>query len=810
MAQQAWKYGVVGVLSVLALAGCAGLIDLSKGDHTTAEVPAFDAAAVQTIPSSFALSEELAFESASHLGVQFERTTAPSEKVLLGQNLKPNSYKLFTLSNPSRLVIDIQGAKQSKATKEYALNQSSAMNALRVGAHPGATRVVIDLKDPNAQYETNLENGKLALTFKSDAIMMAARQAQPATAGEAMIAQAIGAQAEAAPIQQAVAMQAEQAADALVALNNLSIEKGLGDQNLLVAELSAPSTFTFKRTAPSEYSLKLPSVKLSSLIQKQLLAPSAKSAIRSVRSVTEDGATIVRIFTSPTTVLNAKSSGDKIIIAQANPQLPEGALAQAKDEVIKEGDKADSAEDKGDDKNPVVRPTDEAVASLLEEQPKYSGRLISLDLQDTDIDNALRIIAEVSNLNIIASEDVAGKITLRLNDVPWDQALDVILKTNGLDKVQEGNVVRIAPVDKLRAERESLKQAIVAEQELEPLNVEYIRVSYARAGELKPLVESVLSERGSVTYDERTNQLIVKDVRNGIKNVAKLVSKLDLRTPQILLETQIVEAQRNFLRDLGSEFDFDIVRSPATGNATGYNFPNSITIGGGGTNLGGNASSFPAEIGVTGGSAMSMIFGSADGTRSITSLLSAIEKEGVGRVVSRPSVSTTNNKQATIKSVTKIRIKLPSGGLSVATGQGAAANGGGGAATESVEAGIILEVTPQASPDYYVLLDINAKSSTLGSRTDGADGIPPETERSATSTVLVSSGQTFAMGGIYKISEADDDFGVPFLKDIPVLGNFFRRIRTETKDEELMFFITPRIIEGSFDDGAMSAAGAGA
>jgi type IV pilus assembly protein PilQ len=805
MAQQAWKYGIVGMLGVVALAGCAGLINVSNEAPPAAIIPAFDTTQSASVPSSFALSEELAFESASHLGVQFERTTAPSERVLLGSGVKEGSYKLFTLKSPDRLIVDIAGAKQSKATKEYALNQSSALRSLRVGAHPGATRVVIDLKDPSAQYESSIESGKLILTFKSETIALAARQSSPS---DAMIARVIGESNDTS--------SAKSLSDDVVALSGLSLERGLGDQNLLVAELSAPSAFTFKRTSPNEYSLKLPAVMPSSQVQKQLLGASSKSAIRSAKLTMEEGATIVKIATTPTTVLSANSDGDRIIVAQSRPQLPDGALAQPKDEAISEAVKssADSTEEvKAEGKGPASpagSPTDEAVASLLEEQPKYSGRLISLDLQDTDIDNALRIIAEVSNLNIIASEDVSGKITLRLNDVPWDQALDVILKTNGLDKVQEGNVVRIAPVDKLRAERESLKQAIVAEQELEPLTVEYIRVSYARAGELKPLVESVLSERGSVTYDERTNQLIVKDVRNGIKNVAKLVSKLDLRTPQILLETQIVEAEKNFLRDLGSELDFDIVRSPATGNATGYNFPNSIRIGGGGTNMGGNASSFPAGIGQSAGSALSMIFGSADGTRSLTTLLSALEQRGVAKIISRPSVSTTNNKQATIKSVTKIRIKLPSGGLSVATGQGAAANGGGGAATESVEAGIVLEVTPQASPDYYVLLDINAKSSSLGSVAGGADGIPPETERSATSTVLVSSGQTFAMGGIYKITENDDESGVPFLKDVPVLGTFFRRITTTAKDEELMFFITPRIIEGSFDDGAMSAAGAGA
>src|SRR5262249_46741754 len=153
----------------------------------------------------------------------------------------------------------------------------------------------------------------------------------------------------------------------------------------------------------------------------------------------------------------------------------------------------------------------------------------------------LRIIAEVSNLNIIASDDVTGKVTLRLIDVPWDQALDVILKTNGLDEVTEGNVIRIAPIDKLRQEREALRESEKAKQLLERLTVEYIRVSYARANELKEQVEGVLSERGSISVDERTNQLIIKDVADGHTAARELLKRLDLRTPQVLLETQIVE-----------------------------------------------------------------------------------------------------------------------------------------------------------------------------------------------------------------------------------------------------------------------------
>lgn len=432
----------------------------------------------------------------------------------------------------------------------------------------------------------------------------------------------------------------------------------------------------------------------------------------------------------------------------------------------------------------------------------YTGRLISLDLQDADIDSALRIIAEVSNLNIVAGDGVTGKVTLKLVDVPWDQALDVILKSHGLDKVVEGNVMRVASVDKLQLERESLKKARVAGEELEDLNVKYMRVSYAKASEIKALVETVLSERGSVAFDERSNQLIVKDIRKGLQNVTELIKKIDLRTPQILLETQIVEASRNLTRELGSELGFQYIQSPATGNGTGLNFPSAIAVGGSvdPTTAGSiTGSAFPAAgISPNLGSAITMLFDSADGTKSLSTRLTQLEQEGRVKIISKPAVATTNNKPAEIKSVEKYRVKLPNGGLAIATGSGANSNGSGDVATQTIEAGIVLNVTPQASPDYYILLDINAKSSSFGSKT--VDGIPNEFERSASSSVLVSSGQTFALGGIYRIREKDDVAGVPFFKDIPVLGTFFRNQSTDGSDEELLFFITPRIVEGSFED----------
>jgi type IV pilus assembly protein PilQ len=623
------------------------------------------------------------------------------------------------------------------------------------------------------------------------------------------------------------------------------------DKNVasVIVGLQGSSEYNMQRTAPSEYVLTLRDAKPTESVLKQTLFTSRESAaIRSVRTTVEGNNTLVRIFTQPSSYLTTRKSGDKVFVeetqdltqvardirAQMAPAAakedgkkekankPSKQAAQS-DAALKQELAANSKKDKSDGDNKATAPAardsaagDKAAedgaaaageseyAAMKMDSSSYTGRLISLDLQDADIDSALRIIAEVSNLNIVAGDGVAGKVTLKLVDVPWDQALEVILKSHGLDKVLEGNVLRVAPVDKLKAERESFKQARVAEEELEPLSVKYIRVSYAKASEIKALVETVLSERGSVAFDERSNQLVVKDVRKGLQNVTELIKKVDLRTPQILLETQIVEAGRNLSRELGSELGFQYIQSPSTGNGTGLNFPSAVSVGGSvdpGSAGSITGSAFPAATAATLGSAVTMLFDSADGTKSLALRLSQLEQEGQVRIISKPAVATTNNKPAEIKSVEKFRVKLPNGGLSIATGSGAQSSGAGDVATQTIEAGIILNVTPQASPDYYILLDIRAKSSSFGAKV--VDGIPNEIERSASSSVLVSSGQTFALGGIYKIMERESVSGVPFFKDIPVLGTFFRNNNTENTDEELLFFITPRIVEGSFEDASM-------
>ncbi|HMO18017.1 MAG TPA: type IV pilus secretin PilQ [Oligoflexia bacterium] len=755
----------------------------------------------------------------------------------------------MVLSEPPRIVLDILGVRGG-ATRELSATSDSSVSGIRVGAHSNKVRVVFDLKTEEAKSAHSIDSstGVVVVTVPvSEQIRTARLSALSDTLREA------GGRREEGREKALAQLGADEASNEssfeeviqpssadIAAKNSVSETSEAGVSDFSIAEssldkrdesplarrpeikksassnipelsvidfkksststgevtltMSEEAAFDLTQTSQSEYVLNLPGVSANEAVKNPLVSLKGKDGIRSVRVSEVGGSTQVRMFVDPGITLSALPRGTTIYVKATEGMFAGKAGARA--QLGAGGSEGRKIDDTAAQANPTGLKSSDG-------SKMYTGRLISLDLQDTDIDNALRIIAEVSNLNIIASDDVAGKVTLRLIDVPWDQALDVILKTNGLDQVTEGNVIRIAPMEKLRREREALRESKLAAQNLEDLSVRYIRVSYARAEDIRSKIEPVLTERGTVTSDERTNQLIIKDIKMGQEAAAELLKKLDLRTPQVLLETQIVEGSRTILRDLGFQWNFSYIQSPQTGNATGLNFPNTVTTGGAASDDGGNpwAVNFPAIISGTEGSAISAILDSADGSRLLGARLSALEGEGRINVISRPQVATLNNKQAVIRSETTIRVRMPAAGTTVATGAGAQAGLGGGLAFQEFNVGISLEVTPQASPDYYVLLDVNAKSSTFtGNETDG---IPDTREREATSTILVKSGQTFALGGVYRIEDRDNVIGVPFIKDIPVLGHIFRRSSVEKSDEELIFFITPHIVEGSFDSGAM-------
>ena len=423
---------------------------------------------------------------------------------------------------------------------------------------------------------------------------------------------------------------------------------------------------------------------------------------------------------------------------------------------------------------------------------RYTGRRISLDLKDADIQNVLRLLADVSKLNIVAADDVRGKITIKLRNVPWDQALDIILRSKQLDKIRNGNIIRVAPIKTLQEEEDLRVKRAKSRVQLEPLSVRLIPVSYAVASEVAPQVKALLSERGKVNIDKRTNVLVVEDIQEILVKVERLVRTLDTQTPQVLIEARIVEARSNFSRELGIQWGGQFIASQATGNSTGLSFPNLVRVAGGADDqqnqvatgvqpIPNYAVNLPAAVGAGSGGALGFTLGSIGGSALVNIRLSAAESEGKVKIISAPKVVTLDNAQAKIISGERIPITVIT------------ANG---PTTRFIEANLELNVTPHVTQDGSILMNIIARKNELSDRVDNL-GVPGIITKEATTEMIVRDGDTAVLGGIYRRTAQENDNYVPWLGKIPVLGWLFKnRTRSDARDE-LLIFISPRIVNRS-------------
>jgi type IV pilus assembly protein PilQ len=420
---------------------------------------------------------------------------------------------------------------------------------------------------------------------------------------------------------------------------------------------------------------------------------------------------------------------------------------------------------------------------------QYTGKKVSFEFKDIDIHNLLRIISEVSKLNIVVADDVKGTVTIRLRNVPWDEALDIILASKGLGKEVIGSVIRVAPLKTLEEEARSREERKKALRRQEDLVVELLPVNYAVATELSPRVKDVLSERGTVTVDIRTNTLLVRDIAQNVAKARSLVQHLDTITPQVLIESRIVQANTNFVREIGVQWGGSIQQASGTNNSTGLVFPNNYAISGGvatgtapsnGTSSTPNfAVNLPAAVGAGSGGAIGMTFGSVNGAFQLNLRLSALETKGQIRTISSPKVTTVHNTTARITQ-----------GLSIPFSQVSAQ----GVNTVFIDAQLSLEVTPHITSDGSVLMLVHATNNQPDPSLTGANGQPAISKQEATSQVLVKDGDTTVLGGIYVRTTSTQEDSVPFLGSIPILGYFFKHTNDSETRQELLFFITPRIL----------------
>ncbi|MCJ7830014.1 MAG: type IV pilus secretin PilQ, partial [Desulfobacterales bacterium] len=422
-------------------------------------------------------------------------------------------------------------------------------------------------------------------------------------------------------------------------------------------------------------------------------------------------------------------------------------------------------------------PVQAGAASSMTAQAKkdYVGEKIALDFFETDIKNVFRILMEVSGKNFAIDKNVGGKVTLTFEKpVPWDQVLDLILKMNQLGSVTEGEIIRIATLETLKAEEDlrrlSFEAAMKAKEqqlELQPLITEYIPINYSNAKtDVLPHLEKISTkERGTISVDERTNLIIMTDIPDKIAQAKEIVNELDKVTPQVIIESRIVEANSNFSREIGTEWDLNV--GPAFKDSLGgvYNYD--------------TAMNFPITASTAGSGQIGFNFLRLAGTPiELNARLLAMDSQGDGKIISTPKIATLDNKKATIKQ----GLRYPYNKL----------DDSGNTVTEFQDIDLVLEVTPHVTPDGRISMYLKIVKNDLGNIINNQQSF---TTKEAETELLVNDGDTVVIGGIIKTTKRTADTGFPFLKDIPIIGWLFKVDNQLDDKEELLIFITPRIVQ---------------
>jgi type IV pilus assembly protein PilQ len=454
--------------------------------------------------------------------------------------------------------------------------------------------------------------------------------------------------------------------------------------------------------------------------------------------------------------------------------------------------------------NPASEETDPS-SSLFSETKEYEGQRLTLNFQDIETRAVLQLLAETSGRNIVVSDTVQGNVTLRLRNVPWDQALDIVMTTKGLDMRENGNVIIVAPAEEITARETADLEARQAILELEPLYSEFLQVNYAKASDLASLIggsgagNSLLSDRGSVGIDDRTNTLLVQDTAERLQDIRRLVRTLDIPIRQVLIESRIVVVNDDFSKELGIRFGATAYNENSSDGATvisGSGFGTDTMIDSIVDNLGNTGTIYPIELpALENRYNVNLPVGNPAGRFSLAVLeteylvdleLSAMQAEGRGEIVSTPRVITANQKEARIEQ----GVEIPY--------QEAASSGA--TTTQFKKAVLSLTVTPQITPDGNIIMDLLVSKDNVGELTPSATGgaVPSIDTRSVETQVLVRDGQTVVLGGIYETEQRETVSKVPFLGDLPGVGVMFRSKSDTSNKSELLIFVTPRILnEGS-------------
>jgi len=646
--------------------------------------------------------------------------------------LAPRGY---TIEQPARIALDLPGVSNKLGAKNRELGVGNARSLTIVEAKD-RTRLIINLTNL-APYSTRAEGNNLFVVVGEGAAATTA--ARPAVATPA-----------------ATASAPKVYAPQVKAITNIDFQRGEQGEGNVVITLSDAS--------------------VSPDIQEQggkIRLDFAKTQLPEALRVRLD----VKDFATPVQFVSSTGSADKASVV-IEPTGFYDYLAYQTDNKL----------------TLSIKPlTQDDVEKRKAERFAYTGEKLSLNFQDIDVRSVLQLIADFTDLNLVASDTVAGNITLRLQNVPWDQALDLVLKTKGLDKRKVGNVLLVAPADEIaareRQELESQKQIA----ELAPLRRELIQVNYAKASDMAKLFQSVTSadgtpdERGSITVDDRTNSIIAYQTQDRLDELRRIVAQLDVAVRQVMIEARIVEANVNYDKALGVRWGGASRRGNwsvyGKDGATSFDddgralLPGTDTVGD--VTLEEGTAPVPfVDMGVL-GSSSGIGIGFLSDNLVLDLQLSAMEKSGNGEIVSQPKVVTADKETAKILKGQEVPYQE--------------ASSSGATSTSFKEAALSLEVTPQITPDNRIIMDVKVTKDAPDFQ-NALNGVPPINKNEVNAKVLVSDGETIVIGGVFSNTQSKSVDKVPFLGDLPYLGRLFRRDVIQDNKAELLVFITPRIM----------------
>jgi len=668
-------------------------------------------------------------ESVSFASLPGDRT-----EITLGFDQPPSDVKGYTIEQPARIALDLPGISNALSEKYHNLGLGNAKRMTVIGVKD-RTRVILDLVEL-VPYKTQVVGNKLVVLVGNESMGASA-------ASQNIQAEDSGQSAGSPEVSQS-------AAQSLTAIDFRRGEKGDGQIVLTFSSSNVDIDMTEKA---GEIQLRIPSIDLPVELRRRLDVIDFATPVQRIDADIEDGVTIVKI----------------------KPKGNYDYLAYQADNVFTVS---------------VEELSEEEIDKRKSEKFPFTGDKLSLNFQNIEVRAVLQLIADFTSLNLVASDTVGGSITLRLQNVPWDQALELILKTKGLDKRTVGNVLLVAPAEEIAAreklELETNKQVAA----LAPVRLDVVQINYAKASDVVDLLrqdEELISERGFISSDERTNTISVRETSDKLEQIRKLITTWDIPVRQVLIEARIVRARTNIAEEMGIQWGgggietsgnnlFSIGGSTSTlseltdianGTGSGVSFPGALAV----------------DLGVTRSNTSSLAIGFGNDNYLLDMELSAFESDGKGEIVAQPKIVTADRQTATIKSGEEIPYQE--------------ASSSGATSVSFKEAVLSLEVTPQITPDDKVIMDLKINQDNRGEVTAG---IPSITTNEVITQVLVGNGETIVLGGIFQSERSTTVTKTPFLGDIPYLGALFTKTEEVDQRAELLIFITPKLLKDGVVD----------